>query len=231
MPQHGSPDVAVPTIGSSHRSLREQVADAIRERIMSGELTPGTRLVERTLAEELGVSRVPVRDALNLLKGEGFVTDVPRRGVVVTRLSREDVAELFDVREALEVLAVRLATERATPEQLRGLKALLREANQAIRAKDISSLGRCNQAFHDLITTIAGNALLASMLEPLEGRLHWLLRQNDDPSLLHREHLELYQAIASGDVDTAARTSLEHVRTSRKLCLDLLYPRGVEKSS
>ena len=216
-------DVQLPSLGASHRSLREQVADAIRERIVGGELPPGTRLVERTLAGELGVSRVPVRDALNLLKGEGFVTEVPRRGVVVTRLSRHDVDELFDVREALEVLSVRLATERASTEELRELKALLKEAGAAIRANDQTAVGRFNQAFHDAITRIAHNDLLATLLEPLEGRLHWLLRQNDDSTPVYKEHIELYDAIASGDPDHAAAVSLKHVRTSRELCLSLLY--------
>ncbi|MBO9521541.1 MAG: GntR family transcriptional regulator [Nocardioidaceae bacterium] len=210
-------------LGSAHRPLREQVADVLRERIISGELNPGARLVERTLADQLGVSRVPVRDALNLLKGEGFVTEVPRKGVVVTELSRHDAVELFDVREALEVLAVRLATARATREELDELGEVMAEAATALRAEDVSALGRCNQAFHDRITAIAHNDLLASMLEPLEGRLHWLLRQNDQPELLHREHVALYRAIASGDAEKAESLALAHVRTSRRICLDLLY--------
>lgn len=214
----------LPSLGASHRSLSGQVADVLRERIVAGELKPGTHLVERTLAESLGVSRVPVRDALNLLKGEGFVTQEPRRGVVVARLSRKDIEELFDVRLALEVLAARLAAERATPEELAGLKALVEQSSQALRTTDSELLRRSNQAFHDAITAMAHNDLLANVLEPLEGRMHWLLRQNEDPLPLHREHEALYDAIASGDPDKAARISREHVRTSREVCLRLLYP-------
>ncbi len=213
----------LPAIGATHRSLREQVAEVIRQRIVSGDMPPNTRLIERTLAEELGVSRVPVRDALNLLKGEGFVTEVPRRGVVVTQMSRHDVEELFDVREALEVLSVRLATARATPEELVSLEAVLDDAQAAISTEDKVGVGWCNQTFHDAITTIAHNSLLASILEPLQGRLHWLLRQNDDPMVLHMEHVELYDAIASGDVEEATRVSLKHINTSRTICHDLLY--------
>ncbi len=93
-----------------------------------------------------------------------------------------------------------------------------------LAAHDETALLRSNQAFHDAITRLAHNDLLSSMLDPLEGRLHWLLRQNDDPLSLHREHAALYEAIAFGDADAAARASLEHVRTSRELCLGLLYP-------
>ena len=222
-------DPAGPTLGAAHRSLRDQVADELRERIVSGALAPGSRLVERTLAEELGVSRVPVRDALVQLRGEGFVTEIPRKGVVVTTVSEHDVRELFDVREALEVLAVRQATERAGTDELRRLRATLDASEAAIQASDKREIGRCNQAFHDQITAMAHNELLASMLEPLEGRLHWLLRQNDDPTQLHAEHEELCQAIASGDVAVAQEVSLRHVHTSRDLCLDLLFPgRGPE---
>lgn len=214
----------LPALGAAHRSLRDQVAEVLRERIIRGALPPGTPLVERTLAEGLGVSRVPVRDALSLLKGEGFVTQEPRRGVVVTRLVRKDVEELFDVRLALEVLAVRLAAERATADDLAGLNETLRQSGSALKANDAEALLRSNQAFHDAITQMAKNDLLASLLNPLEGRLHWLLSQNDDPLPLHREHEKLYKAIASGDPDAAGRESVAHVTTSRELCLRRLYP-------
>lgn len=219
--------IDAPPLGDTHRSLRELVADAIRERIVTGRLAPGQRLVERTLGEELGVSRVPIRDALNVLKGEGYVTAQPRRGVFVTQLSRQDIAELFDVREALEVLAVRLATEQGTDAEVRRLRRVVQEADRAIAASDTPLVGRCNQKFHDLITTMAHNALLASLLEPLEGRLHWLLRQNDDPHVLHQEHTELCEAIASRDVERAAAQALAHVRTSREICLAMVAAQEV----
>ncbi len=191
----------------------------LRERILQGELAPGQRLVERTLAAEMGVSRIPVRDALNILRGEGFVSATPNRGMVVTPLSRQDIEELFEVREALEVLAVRRVTERATAEEIKQLERAIAESEAAAERDDAQAVGRCNQDFHDLLTAIAHNSLLASIMEPLEGRLHWLLRQNDDPQVLHDEHGALLEAIRSGDADLAAERSLEHVRTSRRIWL------------
>jgi DNA-binding GntR family transcriptional regulator len=211
------------SLGEAHQSLGEQVRDEIRRRILTGQVPPGERITERVMAEELGVSRIPVRDALNMLKGEGFLTEVPRRGVVVTSMSRTDVEELFDVRSALEVLSVRLATQRASAEEVAGLRRVLDDADRAHAAGDAGAMVGCNQAFHDQITAIAHNRLLASVLSPLEARLHWLLRQNDQPEVLLAEHEELLAAIASGDPDRAAATSAAHVRTSRQLVHRLLF--------
>ena len=210
-------DVAgpLPTLGSTQRALSERVAGELRDRIIKGDLAPGTHLVERTLAESLGVSRVPVRDALNLLKGEGFFPQQPRRGVVVTRLSSRDVEELFEVRLALEVLAVRLASERATDEDLRRLEDSLAESTAAIEAHDSERLHRANEDFHDAIIASAHNHLLASLHEPLMGRLHWLLRQNEEPLPLHAEHEHLYDAIMSRDPEKASVASQAHIRSSR----------------
>src|SRR5437899_11279298 len=93
--------------------LRDQVCEDLRDRIISGRLAPGDRLVERDVAEEFGVSRVPVREAIRILLGEGFLTALSPRRIVVTRHDRKDVENLFDLREALEVLAARPAAERA----------------------------------------------------------------------------------------------------------------------
>lgn len=206
----------------SHETTRQpQVADIIRDRILEGTLMPGQRLVERTLASELGVSRIPVRDALNILRGEGFVTAFPNRGMLVTPMSRQDIEELFEVREALEVLAARRATENATSEELDKLAEALAHSEAAAARSDSRDVGRCNQEFHDLLTASAHNSLLTSLMVPLEGRLHWLLRQNDDPELLHFEHVELLKAIRSGDPELAAKRALSHVCTSRKIWLEI----------
>jgi DNA-binding GntR family transcriptional regulator len=211
------------SLGEAHQPLRDQVRDVLRDRILSGVLPPGTRITERAVAEDLGVSRIPVRDALNMLKGEGLVTDIPRRGVIVTAMSAKDAEELFDVRTALEVLSVRLATERATAEEVAELREVLEAARTAMEAEDATLVAGCNQALHDKITAIAHNDLLASTLAPLEARLHWLLRQNDDPDELFREHEQLVEAIASGDAAKAEAVSLQHVNTSRRLVFRLLF--------
>lgn len=215
-------DTPVP-LGLAHTPLRSQTRDEIRQRIIDGRLTPGTRIVERELAAELQISRVPVREALRMLESEGFVQVVPRRGVVVKRMTRRDVEELFDVRQSLEVLATRRATERAGAEDLARLRGALNRVSRAIDVGDAEAIGRGNEEFHDAIIELADNTLLASMLEPLQGRLHWLFRQNQNAEKLLREHRALYDAIASGDPERAAAQALAHVLENRGVARELLF--------
>ncbi|MER7555678.1 GntR family transcriptional regulator [Nocardioides sp. NPDC126508] len=218
-------------LGLAHTPLRSQTRDEIRQRIIDGRLTPGTRIVERELAAELQVSRVPVREALRMLESEGFLEVVPRRGVVVKRMTRRDVEELFDVRQSLEVLATRRATERVTAEDLARLRSILDGVDRAIAADDTEEIGRGNERFHDAIIAMADNNLLAAMLEPLQGRLHWLFRQNQNATELQREHRTLYDAIASGDPERAAAQALAHVLENRDVARELLFDSRDEADS
>ncbi|MDF5754991.1 GntR family transcriptional regulator [Spongiactinospora sp. TRM90649] len=199
--------------------LRDQVCGHLRDRIISGVLRPGHRLVERDLAEEFGVSRIPVREAIRMLTAEGFVEALSPRRIAVKGLTRRDVEELFDVREALEALAARQATARATEAGLREL-AVLVERVRGAGAPD--ALGRAGALLRRHVIEMTGNGLLADILEPLEGRLRWLFQQVADPCRQWEEHRELYEAIASGDPDEAAACSLRHIRRSRQVALDLL---------
>ena len=211
------------TIGATHQPLRERVRDLLRDQIVRGDFVPGDRLVERVLAEEMGVSRVPVREALTLLKGEGFVQEVPRRGVIVTVLAKEDVDDLFDVRVALDVQCARLASARATDAEIQALAAIADEADAALARGDLGAIAELNQAFHDALPRMAHNRILASTIEPLEGRLHWVLRQNRSPEILLAEHRELVEALAKRDADGAADVALRHVDTSRALCHEIMF--------
>lgn len=204
-------------------TLRDQVADRLRSQIGAGALAPGARLVERELAQELGVSRVPVREALRRLESEGLVTVQPRRGVVVRSLTPGDLEDLFDVRLALEAQAARLAALRADADQVAALDQIVSQSRRAMREGDRAALAVANTAFHDAVVEAAHNPLLSSMLEPLQGRLRWLFQQNDDPSLLCREHEQILDAIAARRVDDAGRLAIAHVRTSRDLAFRLLF--------
>ena len=214
-------DRAVPA--SEAGRLRDQVREELRDQIISGRIRPGHRLVERDLAVDFGVSRVPVREAIQTLIGEGFLEAVSPRRIVVRELTRQDVEDLFDVREALEVLGARLATRRADPAVLGRFAELLEEARRATDAGLPAPLSRANAAFHHHVIEMSGNQLLAGLLEPLEGRLRWVYQQIDDPELLWREHRDLYAAIASGDEEDAADHAFRHVRRNRASALDLLY--------
>lgn len=209
-------------------SVRERVLAALRQDIIAGRLGPGDRLVERELAERYGVSRVPVREAIRALVGEGFVLFESARRTVVRRLTPDDVRELFELREALEVYAAGLAASRATPEALEDLRALLAEAATATEAGEGEAITDVNTRFHDRILAMAGNGLLISVLEPVDGRLRWLTRRNAEWPQLLTEHHELYAAIASGDPERARAHALAHVRANYRSTVRHLFGEGVE---
>lgn len=210
-------------------AVRERVLAGLRQDIIAGRLRPGDRLVERELAERFGVSRVPVREAIRALVAEGFVLfETPRR-TVVRRLTPTDVKELFELREALEVYAAGLAATRATPRELAELRDLLDTAARATAAGDAEAITDVNTRFHDRILATAGNSLLISVMEPVDGRLRWLTRRNEEWPQLLAEHRELYDAIASGDPDRARARALRHVQANyRSTVRHLFGERDVE---
>lgn len=203
--------------------LRDRVRDELRERIADGRIEPGQRLYEIALAAELGVSRLPVREAIRMLESEGMVSVLPRRGgVLVRQLDREDVENLFDVREALEVLAARRAAERADEVGLGELRRLVTTARDAHCAGDAAGVDAANTAFHEQVHRLGRNPLVPEMLAPLTGRLRWLFRQNVEHERVLDDHARLAQALADRDADGAAELALEHIRTSRAMVLRML---------
>ncbi len=195
-------------------AVRERVLAALRDDIIGGRRRPGDRLVERELADRFGVSRVPVREAIRALLAEGFVTyETPRRAVVRT-LTRTDVAELYELREALEVYAAGLAAERATKDDLAELAGLLERATRATREGDAETNTDVNSRFHDRVLAMARNELIVSVMQPVSGRLRWLTRRAEEWSQQLTEHLELYDALAGGDAERARAVALTHVRTN-----------------
>lgn len=211
------------SIYRNDRPLRDIVGDQIRERIYDGTLEPGARLVERDLAARFEVSRLPVREALRTLANDGLVEHLPSRGVVVRRLDRRQVEELFDIREALEVLAARQAAARTTPESADALASSATRAHDALSVGDREAAAVANARFHDDIIELSGNELLQSMLAPLLGRLHWLFRQISDFEEVAAEHDALLEAIKSGQPDRAAKAARRHVRTYRTKTLAYLF--------
>lgn len=204
-------------------AARERVLAELRGAIVAGELQPGDRLVERELAERHAVSRVPVREAIRALVAEGFVVAESPRRLVVRQLTRTDVEELFELREALEVHAAGLAARRAVPADLAALDDLIDQAARATAARDAEKITEINTAVHDRILAAARNSLLTAALEPVEGRLRWLTRRNDAWPKLLDEHRGMVEAIASGDAGRARAAALSHVRANRLVTLRVLF--------
>lgn len=203
--------------------LGEIVADKIRRLILNGHLQPGARLVERDFAAQLDVSRSPVREALRILDQEGLVEKLPTRGIIVKELTRREVVEIFDIREALEGMASRLAAERIAGGATCNLEQLVAESRAALQVDDLDAVREANWGFHDEIIAFSDNEILQQMLIPLMSRLHWVLRQITDFRRIEVDHLRLAAAIESGYPDLAAAEAQQHVRTYRTITLEQLF--------
>ncbi len=219
-----SPNVTGEPSGASV-SHGERVYEWVRDRIIDGRFPTGSRVREREVAEALGVSRIPIREALPRLEAEGYIHTLPRRGAVVAPMELADVIELFDVRASLEVLAARLAAARcAGGESGEGLMAALATAGAAVDSSDESRIADATSDFHDAVVALAGSRLLRDLLLPVQGRVKRLFhiaseRDDDD---VHREHRDLCDAIVRGQVERAAALALAHVERSRAETLPLL---------
>ena len=201
--------------------LRDRINEALQARISDGQLRPGDRIFEQEIAIEFGVSRVPVREAIRMLQSAGMVEVRPRRrGVFVRSLDRHELEELFDVREALEALAAKLAAERSDASDVERLGELAARSREALDSSDTDTMSRANTEFHDKLVALSRNELLATMLEPLHGRLAALFRLNLEPERVCGEHEELYSAIAAGDAELASEVAKRHVRSSRVMVLE-----------
>lgn len=225
--QNGVPSVVlgVPRrVNTSDRTpLFEQVRSILRDRIVQNYYLPGARLVERDLAVELDVSRIPVREALRSLESEGFVSVLPRRGVVVRELTRIDVEDLFDLRLALEVHACRRAAEHIDEAGARALEQTVQDGRRALQDGDVVGLADASERFHDKVVQMAGNAILVTLIEPILGRLHWVLRQVEDRERQIDDHQALCDAIVAGDAERAAQISVDHVKYSRSATIRILF--------
>lgn len=192
-----------------------RVASAVREQIVDGTRAPGSRLVERDLAAELGVSRIPVRDALRALVAEGLVTPRPRTWAVVREFTDADVAHLQEVREATDPVQFRLAAQRRTPEQLAALTRAWEQEAEAAARGDAPAARRAAADFHEAVVAASGNPVLAELHAVTASRVRWLLAQHSDLAAIADEHRALLDAVRDGDAETAARLAREHLSTSR----------------
>lgn len=152
--------------------LRDVVFNTLRQAILKGELEPGERLMEIQLAERLGVSRTPIREAIRKLELEGLVVMIPRKGAEVAKITEKDLKDVLEVRCALEGLAVELACKKITQDGLNRLKKNLKEFEGAVRENDITTLAEKDVEFHDLIFAVTDNERLIQLLNNLREQMY-----------------------------------------------------------
>jgi DNA-binding GntR family transcriptional regulator len=201
---------------SGRASLSRVVSEQIRGRILDGSLKPGERLVEDRLSSELGVSRVPVREALRSLSAEGLVTLLPRRGATVVEVTPEDVAELVEVRALLEGLNARLAAQRHDPEIVAQLRDTLERGNAAAEDGTAEVLARLNAEFHERLAEASRNSVLSEVMRGLRERtsiafsINGRTRARED----WQEHAGVLAAVIAGDGELAALLATRHVQNA-----------------
>lgn len=200
-------------LGDAHRTLREVVADEIRDMIRRGDLQPGERLLEDRLAEQLGVSRNPVREALRALENTGLVEVRPRRGAHVATLDPERAVELLELRAELEAFAAKLAARRRTPEQLDEIRAVLDSGREATAASDVVKAASAHRQFHLAIERAAANSYLGPAVEPLRAQTELVFSLLVDRRGIvgWSEHVDILAAIEAGDPDAAQRATRRHM--------------------
>ena len=207
----------------SYQPLREVVCETLREAIRKGVLKPGERLMEIQLAEELGVSRTPVREAIRKLELEGYVIMMPRRGTYVANLSIRDVNEVFEIRTSLDSLASGLAAERITDEELERLQRLLVMIGEYIEENNMEKIVETDTEFHDILYQASRNTRLVGIIFNLREQLtRFRATSMAYPGRLKEtleEHRHLVEAIAQGDALEAQHAAEEHMEKSEQTLL------------
>ncbi|TAM74399.1 GntR family transcriptional regulator [bacterium] len=206
--------------------LADRIFEAIHRAILSLELEPGTALVERELAQRFGVSKSPVRDALQRLAGEGLVSQSPHRGMTVIEVDRELADEIYELREVLEEMAVRLATPILTPADVSAARAVLDRAQESIDGHDLARAAALNREFHGIFCRRSANRPLEDALSRLQDRVRIIsvLSWRQRPSMReeHEQHAQILQAAAAGDAKRASSLMREHIHAFR-LHLDRFF--------
>jgi DNA-binding GntR family transcriptional regulator len=213
----GLPQGAVPKL-ERPGPLRERVYEALLELITTRALRPGQHLVESELAQHLGVSRQPVREALQRLNTDGWVDLRPAQGAFVHEPTEEDADQLLSVRTLLEAEAARLAAANADKAGIRALERLCAEGEAAVAAEDVDTVVETNARFHAKVMDIAGNAVLAELAAHVGRRVRWyftpVARQRGAQSWT--EHRALIAAITARDEEEATRIMREHTEHTRR---------------
>lgn len=201
--------------GLSHKTMAAATADELRRRILAGTFPAGMPLRQDALAAELGISRIPIREALVQLEAEGLVTILPHRGAVVSELSADEVAELFELRALIEPALLRHSAPRLTAADYAGLRAMLTEYSAELRAENIARWGELNTRFHLLLYRHAGRArslaLAESLLRSSDLHTRLQLQLTSGQERAEHEHAELVRLCESGKVAEACDLLKAHI--------------------
>jgi len=195
--------------------LRDVVFQTLRKAILTGELKPGERLMEIHLADKLGVSRTPIREAIHKLELEGLVTMLPRRGAMVSQISESGLKDVLEVRRSLDALCAELASVRITEEGKKALKEAYEAFNEAVATEDATIMAKADVAFHDIIIKATANERLITIISNLGEQMYRYrfeyIKEETKREDIMREHKALVDSIVSGDADAAREAARVHI--------------------
>ncbi len=215
---------------SSAPTLVEQVRDAILEEIASGALAPGERVVQERIAEQLGVSRQPVQQALALLLSQGVLRDAPGRRLIVAPLDAAYVRQMYDVRAVIEGLAFREAARQGAERAAKQGPALIEAGRRAAESGSVPRMVAADMKFHAFVHDLSGNPLVAPMLAPhlvyMQRVMGQVLQRDDKPRDVWDEHEAMLEAIAGGDAGRAESLAREHISAAAEFMIGRLPADG-----
>lgn len=211
--------------------LRDVVFNTLRQAILRGELKPGERLMEIQLANKLGVSRTPIREAFRKLELEGLVNMVPRKGAEVADITEKSLRDVLEVRKALEELSVQLACEKITEEEIEELKRVAERFKDTLDDQDVTKIAEADVAFHDVIYTATDNQKLILLLNNLREqmyryRVEYLKKEEAYPQLI-AEHEELIDNISKRNKEEATRIMCEHIDNQVATVINVIHTKKV----
>ena len=200
--------------------LRDVVFKKLRKAILTGELKPGERLMEIHLANRLGVSRTPIREAIRKLELEGLVTMLPRRGAEVAQITEKSLKDVLEVRRALDALCAELACDRISEEGMEDLKEACAQFEKATKSKDATVIAKADVALHDIIVAATGNQRLVQLVNNLAEQMYRYrfvyIKDESQHERLIEEHRMIYESIRKKDKEAAARAAKLHIDNQEK---------------
>ena len=203
-------------IKNERKYLRDLIFEKLQQAIFSGKFKSGDRITEKEIAEELRVSRTPVREALYRLASTGLIKIIPHRGFLISRWSSREIKDVIELRIALEVFAVKLAIQRILPNEINELKILIAKMEKAVKRKDIIKASHLNSLFHDKIILASKNKELSEVTEPIKNKIyHFRIISISTPNRLEesfKEHKEILNALINEDGKLAQKLISQHIQ-------------------
>jgi len=214
----------------ARKSAGQYVFEYLKQAITRGDIAPGGRLVESHIADSIGVSRTPVREALHKLESQGFLRKLPAGGFTAVGLTRQDIDETFGIRSVLESYAARLAAENHTPEGLARLEKIIREYQDSLASGEVGELEKINTRFHELLYTLSNSPRLIKMINDLKAQIqrfrHIILSQQAMARQSNRDHKRMVAAIRADDADGVEKLVREHILRGKAAVLAHLDSAG-----